>query len=223
MVNVIKLKLTVCVLALVALSGCLGSEGGDGAIMPVANGFSVNERVYRSEWHDGTPLSSLFYGDLKNNLSYGYYEDGSFAVLETPKQSSNNLKRFEWADYAPIGNSGNYFQKSCLKDVMTDKRVCQIYVGSKIRISTNGNKPYQLCIRGHDYPEITALLRIDGASPISLGESGCSRNRSIINAALDAKVIAVQYGSWPNCTKCKSEETIRGNEEFKRLNDFLPF
>lgn len=210
------MKKILMILLPLLLAACLEADGAGANDPLVENGFSESERVYTN----ASTLSGYqnFYGDLDGGISYQYMTD-SFSINPTPENIASFVGSRRHLAYGSSLNQ--YFAKQCIRNVINDNRECVIYIGKKIRVRANGNAPYQLCIRGHNYPGVSAILRINGGAPINLGTSGCTRSMSVINRAFSANTVAVQFGSWPNCTTCTAEEQIYGNEEFRRLNVFF--
>ena len=207
------LRSLVTILVFLVLSGCM--PGPTAKVDPLNTGprFTDNERINASTFGGSSAIYKTYYGDLAGGLGYSYSSKDYFQIVVVKKRYNSHL------DYAGFLN--DYFQKSCTRNVMTDKRECQIDIRGILKVYAVGNRPQKVCVQEHDYPGAVAYVRLNGSKPISFGESGCSRSKSIIKRALRADKITAQYGKWPSCTRCTKEETVRGYEEFKKLNDYL--
>lgn len=186
---------------------------------PAGDGFRSNETL-RSD--DGR-LSRV--GDLPDGLYYSYSvnpSSGPYGFITTQAVRD-------------IISSSQIWGYSCVRDRMTDATECTIRgqqqpsglnnrfddslgVGVAVYFySRNGDYPHKMCVAEHDFPGRSARARINGGTPFSLGESGCTTSSGTIQRMLSADSLVVESVKWPWGNNYAVEVDMRGAPEIIEL------
>jgi hypothetical protein len=190
-----------CAALAVGLAGCAAqsgpgpSAGSDGAAYTrlVQDGFRPNEYVKHQRVGALDPrLLKGRYGYTDEGQEYRYYNDGSGSVRDAGTNDSSG-----WT-------------VECLIDSMTDRRKCSIKNRALFITFGFGAAPLGICIREHDYPGRTGLIRIDDAQPVPTDRDGCVEGAAIVNRAVAARRIRFRYVHWPYDNNRNGEASARG-------------
>jgi hypothetical protein len=159
----------------------------------VTDGFRPGERIEHKVLHLTKPhLQKARHGHGPDGQEYRYYDDGSGSVRDVGASVSDG-----WEVNCPI-------------DSMADRRKCSIKNRALFISFGFGSSPLGLCIREHDFPGRTGLIRIDDAAPIPTDRSGCVEGAAIVNRAAAAQRIRFRFVHWPYDHNRNGEVSARG-------------
>lgn len=124
-----------------------------------------------------------------------------------------------------VGNDSDdnspYWSISCHNDPMSDARSCSVHSHREpLRLPFAQTFPTKACIQKHTFPGRTALMRIDGGTPISTDDRGCV-GRAVIDQLTKGKKLVVRFYEWPDSRASTGFGNLIGLASAIELGRFL--
>ncbi|NTJ00356.1 hypothetical protein G6L07_08460 [Agrobacterium rhizogenes] len=100
----------------------------------------------------------------------------------------------------------------CSIDKMVDKRKCVLYgaYGAPVLRYDFDKDPNSVCINAHNFPDRTAMVRIDKNEPITTDAKGCISASAIMPQIKAGKVFLSRWYKWPNDQPIDTETQLMG-------------
>lgn len=101
---------------------------------------------------------------------------------------------------------------NCSMDKMIDKRKCAIFSGNGAPafIYDVDRTPRFVCIRGHDFPGKTGMIRVDKHPAVATDPQGCVEATQIMPQILAGKVVLARWYQFPYDVSVDTETSLIG-------------
>ena len=145
-------------------------------------------------------------GTAPSGLPYVVYEDGSGVVGKT----SGYREPVRWSINCPI-------------DAIDDKRKCNISSGvANLFIDYGARKsPASVCALDHDFPGLTAMIRVDKNAPLQTDKEGCVAASSILKQLRNGSEVTTRTVKWPYRGNVDKTASLQGLADALDLVEFI--
>lgn len=108
--------------------------------------------------------------------------------------------------------SNGRWNVDCSIDKMVDKRKCVIYgdYGAPVLRYDFDKSPQLVCINAHNFPNRTAMIRIDKNEPVTTDEKGCVAAGTVMPQIQSGKVFLARWYKWPQDQPIDTETQLMG-------------
>lgn len=191
------------------LSGCITKPYGVTNIVgtPVSDGWFIEEQYFASNpAKRGSTIATSAYrrGTTTEGNVYTIYPDGSGGI------SVSDYDIFSGWDV------------SCLKDAMTDRRMCVISSHNAGVLISYGDSssPQYICLSDHDYPNKKGSVRIGSSKPILTDVGGCIPGKYAKRLSL-ANTVTTRSYKWPYNYPRDEKKSLEGIKSAMGLVKFI--
>jgi hypothetical protein len=218
-----RMRISLLAVAVLVLAGCAATGRGLDTTKPALGtvGFRPNE-MERSYDCTGCNSKTLSGTDIGTGLSYSY--------------DSASIEGSVWRQNVAIEDRDKPLEWTvkCKRDEISDAETCSLraskgfsttIIDSVLLISLTKNlNTTRMCISKHDFPGVTAFIRVDDRVPVETDTSGCVGAKAagaLQGQIREARAITIRRTEWPYRTPIT--QTYRVEQSLDLAEDLLGF
>jgi hypothetical protein len=224
------MRISLLAVAVLALAGCAATGQGLDTTKPALGTvvFRTNE-MERSYDCTGCNSKTLFGTDISTGLSYNYDSSAIDGSVWRPNVAiEDREKPIDWHVY-------------CERDEISDSQTCAFRAREGVATAlqetpflmkepvflislTQDLTPTRMCLSKHDFPGVTAFIRVDDRAPVETDTSGCVGAKAagaLQGQIRGARTITIRRTEWPY--RAPTTHTYRVEQSLALAEDLLGF